>query len=100
MAISCASNVAIIRRIAKAALRTRLEAMDVVERRATEGAANAMDASSSVLRKRTRNMDEHLASDPTEMGNNGQRSRGDAPEIASAADMSVAQEHAVVESGP
>ena len=75
-------------------LRTRLGAMDSVGRRATEGAANDMDTSSSVSGKRTRNMDEPLASEPTEMGINGKRQRWHAPETALAADMSVVQEHA------
>ena len=79
---------------AKAAVKTRLEAMDAVDRGPTGGAANAMDTSSSALGKRTRHMDGPLTPEPPEMGINGKRSRGDALEIAVAADASVAQEHA------
>ena len=70
-------------------LRARLEAMDAVGRGATKGAANDTDTSSSVLGKRTRNVDESLAIEPTEMGNNGRRPRGDALVIAFAAEMSL-----------
>ena len=79
---------------AKAALRTRLGAKDSVGRRATEGAANDMDTSSSVSGKRARNMNEPLASEPTQMGINGKRPRKHAPETALAVDMSVVQENA------
>ena len=79
---------------AKAVLQTRSAAMVAVERRPPGGAANDMDTSSSVLGKRSRNIEKPLAIDTPEMGEDGNCTRGDALATALPVDIPVVQEHA------
>ena len=79
---------------AKAALETRLEAMDSVARQPLTSNENDMDTSSSVLRKRGRSMAQSSNIGNSTMGVEGKRSLGDAPATAMAAEMAVVQAHA------
>ena len=79
---------------AKAALKTRLEAMDAVERRVIIENENAMETSSSVLGKRDRSMEESSAAAPTPQQVEGKRPRGEAPAITMEVDLAVVQAHA------
>ena len=79
---------------AKAALRTRLEAMGAVERQSIMQKSNEMDTSSSVLGKRARSMEEQSALEQNQQKVEGKRSRGDVPATAMEVDLAVAQAHA------
>ena len=78
----------------KAALKTRLEAMDAVDRRLNIQSENAMDTSSSVSGKRGRSMGEPSAVEQTQQWVEGKRSRGDVPAITMEVDLAVVQAHA------
>ena len=75
-------------------LKTRLEAIDAVERRLIIQNENAMDTSPSVLGKRDRSVEKLSAEEPTRQQVEGKRPRGDAPAITMEVDLAVTQAHA------
>ena len=79
---------------AKAVLKTRLEAMDAVERHSMKQTENDMDISPSVLRKRNRPVEDGSVLEPTQQEVAGKRSRGDTPSTTMEVDPAVAQAHA------
>ena len=82
------------RKDAKTALKTRLEAMDTVERNFSQEQTDKMYTSCSVLGKRERAPPDPLVSTlPTQSGA-GKRSRGDAQASNIAVDLAVVREHA------
>ena len=79
---------------ARAVLKTRLEAMDAVERRLSIQIDNAANTSSSVLGKRTRSMEESSAVAPTPQQAEGNRPRGETPAITMEVNLAVVQARA------
>ena len=75
-------------------LKTRLEAIDAVERQSTKQTENDMDTSSSVLGKRDRSIAEGSTTERTQQKVEGKRSRGDAPDTTMEVDPAVAPAHA------
>ena len=72
-------------------LRIQLAATDAENRENADGGSRDMDASTSVLGKRTRTMAETMDTGMAMGSNNGKRPRSEALEIASAADLEVEQ---------
>ena len=70
-------------------LKTRLEAMDAVERRSITQSEKTTDTSSSVLGRRDRSMVEQSALEQTQQRVEGKRSRGDFPATTMEVDLAV-----------
>ena len=79
---------------AKAALKTRLEATDAVERSLITEGESTMDTSSLVWGKRDRSIVEPPAAEQTQQQVEGKRPRGDVPAITMEVDLAVVQAHA------
>ena len=79
---------------AKAALKTRLEATDAVERQSIKQKSNEMNTSPPVLGERDRSMEEQSALEQNQQKAEGKRSRGDVPATTVEVDLAVVQAHA------
>ena len=79
----------------RAVLRTRLAATDALDTENAERRPQDMDTSTSVLGKRTIQMEETVDTGTTGGGNTEKRPRSEALEIALAVDLEVAEEHAL-----
>ena len=67
---------------AKAALRSRLAAMDAASKKLADGSSNEMDISTTVLGKRTRQMEDTMDTSTAVGGYTAKRPRSEALEIA------------------
>ena len=79
---------------AKVALKTRLGAMDAVDRQLIKKKENEADTSPSVFSKRDRSMAEQSSLEQNQQRVGGKRSRGDAPATTMEVDPAAAQAHA------
>ena len=82
------------RKDAKTVLKTRLEAMDSVEKKCIVERTDKMDTSCSVLGKRERALSDPAVSALPTQGGDGKRSRGDAGASHVMVDLAVLKEHA------
>ena len=82
------------RKDSKAAIRTRLAAMDAANKKNAGGSSNDMDNSTSVLDEKERTMGDAMGPTMATGENTEKRPRDGALEMALAPDLEVAEKHA------